>query len=155
AAGMNPKEAQLRAKFLALAQDRLRRMGELVTRLSNEAEQDEALRQLGRELHTLKGEAHVLEFFPIATLAHVTEDVLRHFRSDSEQVSELLFRGFDALFLCVHSATSGNEDSSAVTGATEAALREWLSGRAEPKEPAAANAQAGSAPREAKAPPAK
>jgi two-component system, chemotaxis family, sensor kinase CheA len=143
---MNPKEAQLRAKFLAQAGDRLRRMGELMARLSDASEQDEALRQLGRELHTLKGEAHVLEFSPIARLAHVTEDVLRHFRSDPEQVSELLFRGFDALFLCVHSATSGNDDSSAATGSTEAALRQWLEGRVEPKE----IAQAGNATRTAR-----
>jgi two-component system, chemotaxis family, sensor kinase CheA len=134
---MNPKEAQLRAKFLALAQDRLRRMGELVTRLSDVHEQDETLRQLGRELHTFKGEARVLDFTTIATLAHVTEDVLRHFQSDPEEVAELLFRGFDALFLCVHSSASGSDDSSEVTDATRVALREWLEARGERKEPAA------------------
>ncbi len=152
---MNPREAQLRAKFLALARDRLRRMGELVPRLSDAGERDEALRQLGRELHTLKGEARVLEFFPIATLSHVTEDVLRHFRSEPEQVSELLFRGFDALFLCVHGATNGGDDTSDVTSTTEAALRAWLEGRAEPKENAPAAVQPSTAAREVKlAPPA-
>jgi len=147
---MNPREAQLRAKFLALARDRLRRMGELVPRLSNVAERDEALRQLGRELHTLKGEARVLEFFPIATLSHVTEDVLRHFRTEPEQVSELLFRGFDALFLCVHSAANGGEDTSDATTSTEAALRAWLEGRGEPKENVPADVQPAAATREIK-----
>jgi two-component system, chemotaxis family, sensor kinase CheA len=129
---MNPKEAQLRAKFLALAQDRLRRMSEHVTRLSDVDERDESLRELGRELHTFKGEARVLEFTPIATLAHVTEDVLRHFPSDPEQVAELLFRGFDALFLCVHGAASGSSDAADATKDTESALREWLEGRTVP-----------------------
>ena len=90
---MNPKEAQLRAKFLALARDCLRRMGELVARLSDVDEQDETVRQLGRELHTFKGEAHLLDFSALATLAHVTEDVLRHFRSDSRTSSRATLSG--------------------------------------------------------------
>ncbi len=125
---MNPKEAQLRAKFLALGRDRLQRMGELVPRLTDPGQQDEALRQLGRELHTLKGEAHLLGLTPLGKLAHVSEDVLRHYRAHPDEVSELLFYGIDALFLCVQTISSGG-DGALEASSTEATLREWLEGR--------------------------
>lgn len=86
-------------KFRDATRDHLRRMNELLMRLEEDPAKADAVTELMREIHTLKGESRMMGFGDISALSHAIEDLLRAqqdagFRELSA-VTDLLFRAFD------------------------------------------------------------
>lgn len=95
----------LLAKFFASAIGRLNGMGELISAIGSDRTA-EIIRTLGRDLHTLKGEARLLGVACIEQLAHDTEDgLLGHQRAGclGPSTQDLLFEAVDTIFACVQS----------------------------------------------------
>ena len=65
-------------KFRDATRDHLRRMNGLLLRLEAKPSDSDAVVELMREIHTLKGEARMMGAASMADLAHATEDLLRH-----------------------------------------------------------------------------
>jgi chemotaxis protein histidine kinase CheA len=99
------------AKFRGTTQERVARANDAFSRLED-GEGDEATADLlMRELHTLKGESHIMGFVEVSDIAHLTEDILmwargREFRIDAGVV-DLVYLGLD--LIQAHVAREGDE----------------------------------------------
>jgi two-component system chemotaxis sensor kinase CheA len=108
----------LLARFFTSAVERLNGMGELVSAIGGDRTA-EVMRTLGRDLHTLKGEARLLGVAVVEQLAHDAEDaLLGHQRGGclGPGTQELLFEAIDTIFVCVQSLAGQKPiDDEAVT----------------------------------------
>jgi two-component system chemotaxis sensor kinase CheA len=91
----------LLAKFRALTYERLERLTGAVLELERDPSAADTGGVLMREVHTLKGEARLMGFVEVNTVAHRTEDVLirvreRGFRFEEGEV-DLVLRAFDLI----------------------------------------------------------
>lgn len=122
-AGNDDPRTRLLGKFRAIALERLARLnaafGELEQGDGNQATAD----SLMREIHTLKGESHMMGFPAMNEVAHRTEDLLtwsrRHDFVVDGAISDLVYQGFDLLL--AYAADDADEDElerrkSAFTG---------------------------------------
>lgn len=95
---MGRREA-LVEKFRAVTAERLVRLNRALTILERDPDDESTLTELTRELHTLKGEAKLLGFTAIGSLAHKLEEIAPVAQRDSFSAEtpamELLFAGFD------------------------------------------------------------
>jgi len=112
--------------FVAEARERLQRLADLVPAL---ARGPEALVEIKRELHTLKGAGRMMAIAPFAELCHATEEVVL---SRPPALPDLLLAAHDALAAMVESV----EDGAPVESATEL-LAEFERGRGPGAAPAA------------------
>lgn len=88
-------------KFRSISAGRLERLNLALLELEKDPGQTEAAEEALREIHTLKGEAKLLGFAVVSTLAHKTEELLvfaqdRGFRVASE-VFDTILAGFDGM----------------------------------------------------------
>jgi two-component system chemotaxis sensor kinase CheA len=106
-------EAALRL-FFTEAEEGLQAMEHSLVRLEVHPDDDEAVAELFRAVHTLKGNASSLGFAPLAELAHGMEDVLERLRKRTLEVSPdlvtLLLRAVDGLGRLVPAAALRSED---------------------------------------------
>ena len=101
---MNDTEALRRSlldKFRGLTQERLVRMNNAWLALEERPDNAPLVAELMREVHTVKGEAKMMGFPAISTVAHRSEDLLLWARSRQfnvpKDVSRLLLAGFDLI----------------------------------------------------------
>jgi len=91
--------------FLEEAGDRLERMGELLEIID---EDSEAVVQVRRELHALKGASRMMGFGEMASLCHAAEDLLD---SPGAGVRSLLEASFEQLTALAESLASGRDQN--------------------------------------------
>ncbi len=88
-------------RFLEESEDRMRGMEESLVSLEERPKDKEVLNGIFRNMHRLKGDAHVLDLIPISEFAHTLEDLLERIRGEhlpvSSHVVTMLFRGMDVL----------------------------------------------------------
>ncbi len=92
---------ELAAIFLEEALDLIESTAEILQRWSEQPENQELLRLLQRDLHTLKGGARLADIPPIGDLAHELETLFEgltgHRLAVNDELSDLLFRCHDRL----------------------------------------------------------
>ncbi len=84
--------------FRAKATDRLERLGQGIVALEQNPDQETLVRDLMREAHTLKGEAGMMGFPHVRTLAHALEDFLTAAQDQEFKLSAELH---DLVFECL------------------------------------------------------
>jgi len=76
--------------FRAEAEERLRNMGEGLMALENEPGNEDLIKKLFREAHTLKGSAGMMGFVAIKELSHRSEDILTSVQKGQVKVGKAL-----------------------------------------------------------------
>jgi chemotaxis protein histidine kinase CheA len=97
-------------RFLATASERLTQMGEVLSTLRTAPDINDVVKRIGRDLHTLKGEARLLGLPEIERVAHASEDMLfSHHRAMAitELTEQLLYEAIDTIFTCVQARGEG------------------------------------------------
>lgn len=88
-------------KFRSVGLERLERMNDLLILLEREPNDAEALDEILREIHTLKGEAKMMGFADVNLVAHQAENILLQFTDNGQITStaplNLLFEGLDLM----------------------------------------------------------
>lgn len=112
--------ARLLGKFRIIARERVTRMNAAFSALEQQQGDDSTADLLMREIHTLKGEAHMMGLLPMHEIAHQTEDLLTWARDIgfelSAQGSDLIYQGFDLLL--GHVDADGDDEALAGKRAT-------------------------------------
>ena len=93
--------ADLVEKFRSVALDRVEKMNLVLVGLEREAGDEEAIEEISREIHTLKGEAKMMGFADVNLVSHLTEHLILdaaagNFAIEKVQM-DLIFEGFDIL----------------------------------------------------------
>lgn len=132
---MTPPRDALVERFRATLQARVRNLRALFDVLELMPSDEEALRQVRGELHTLKGEARMLGLLPMANLAHALEDQLR---SGHQADMPRLIAAVDAI-------NEALEDDASEAAAGERLLR-WQRELAAPAAESASATQSTTAP---------
>jgi chemotaxis protein histidine kinase CheA len=102
-------------QFQALASERLKKISTFVVELEETQGEADSMVELARELHTLKGEARLLELAPIARMAHGMEDVLEVAKSAAgNDAWDLVLQGADLCLELVRRAPDFGEAESEV-----------------------------------------
>ena len=83
----------VRALFAQEAEGRLANLGQLLLRLEDSAEDDEIVRSVFRELHTLKGSSAVAGLVEVSRAAHELEEVVEQLRSGQRTATPELIDG--------------------------------------------------------------
>ena len=130
---MDDELVELVPVFVAEARERLQRLADLVPAL---ARGPEALIEIKRELHTLKGAGRMMAISPFAELCHAAEEVVLSRPAD---LARLLLAAHDALATMVESVEAGEP----VAPATEL-LAEFERGGAAGSAPAQSGPQSAS-----------
>lgn len=110
--------SQYRDLFVSEARRHLAATGELIVRLEDNLGDREAVDEIFRHAHSLKGMAATMQFDAIATLAHRMEDLLGKVRSNefpfSSDIADLLLEGSDLLSAMVaHIENASDEQPDA------------------------------------------
>ncbi len=114
------------ARFLATASDRLTQMGEVLSTLRSAADVGDVVKRIGRDLHTLKGEARLLGLPEIERVAHASEDMLfshHHSKQITELTEQLLYEAIDTIFTSVQARGEGSEVNASEIDAVVNRLR--------------------------------
>lgn len=103
AAKIEARRARLLERFRTLSHERLERLNRTLVALENRSADrpsadPESAEETSRELHTLKGEAKLLGFTTLSTLAHATEDFFERLRGVRFQVDKPSFDAVLAAF---------------------------------------------------------
>lgn len=101
---------EMREVFAIEAEELLQNIGANLERLGNNANDREALMEIRRNAHTLKGSAGILGFKPISQLAHHVEDLLDYLSENefegNRNVFQILLSSNDCLNSLVHDGES-------------------------------------------------
>lgn len=122
---LEPHQRKRLEAFRGIAEDRLTRLNLLWVQLEQGLGDPEALRELARELHTLKGEAALMGLPQVAALVHGLEELLRpHFAGApvDPAVGDQLLRGLDLVGEAISAAAS--ETVQGTTGTPSATAEE-------------------------------
>ena len=135
--------------FRAKATDRLERLGQGIVALEQNPDQETLVRDLMREAHTLKGEAGMMGFPHVRTLAHALEDFLtvardREFKLSAE-LHDLVFECLDRIAVQARS-TEEDEGTAAAVESFAHKLRSAAHGEAMEEEAVAEPAEDTSRP---------
>ncbi|NOZ58190.1 MAG: chemotaxis protein CheA [Euryarchaeota archaeon] len=87
------------AMFLEEAEEHLQNLGRLLVELEAEPDRGEALQEVFRSVHTLKGLASTMGLEKIATLTHRLENLVEEMKREGikQELMDLLFEGVDLL----------------------------------------------------------
>lgn len=120
------RDALLRT-FLAEAEDSLAVMEDRLLALEEDPTTPDALAEIFRVVHTLKGNAGIFGFEGVTALSHALEDTLEPLRSRRVQVTPelvgLLLEALDALRRLLNDAVAGKSSGADADPALMAALR--------------------------------
>ncbi|MFT3924646.1 MAG: response regulator [Myxococcales bacterium] len=98
---MSQARAQMRARFLVRASERLGALGNVLLALESRPTDNGLADELMREIHTLKGEAKLMQLAEINAVAHETEEVIlaAHAAGFGQSLwsIEYILKGFDAM----------------------------------------------------------
>ena len=130
-------------KFRAVALERLERMNALLVNLERSPDDPEAVEEILREIHTLKGEAKMMGFADVNLVAHQTEHLLldeptgAHI-TQPERV-ELIFEGLDLMRALMTKSAGSTTQSLDLSGFVDRVnhLRDGAPTKVNPHDPAA------------------
>ena len=112
--------------FVQESEERITELNNALLELESDPDDDDAIEQLFRTAHTLKGNCGALGFTTASSLAHAIEDLLESVRDGSVQVDadtmDLLFEAVDLLETILEQVGS-EEETSVDPGETVRALR--------------------------------
>lgn len=107
----------LTEKFLAITAERLIKLNNFFMELEEHPNNEALVRDLMREVHTLKGEAKMMGFNAINSVAHRTEDLLLQARAvgfqHSKALGQLILQGFDLVGGMLDTSSSAQHDGLA------------------------------------------
>ena len=122
-----------RAAFVAEAEDGITDLNNALLALETDPDDGEAIDDVFRVAHTLKGNAAAMGYDGVSELAHALEDLLDDVRTDDLEVTpelmDLLFEGVDTVEAMIGEIADGGEVSTDA-GGIERRLREWETGDA-------------------------
>ncbi|MDR2900806.1 MAG: Hpt domain-containing protein, partial [Treponema sp.] len=148
---LDPNNEELLKDFFAEAQMQVQTLEQNILVLENESGNRDAVDEIFRAAHTLKGGAATVEMGELAHFTHIVEDVLDAIRSDTltvnEDIVDILLAAIDIIKAMLEQRMEGavyQEDTSAI----EARLHGLLGGggKAAPKAKAPAPKMPAAAP---------
>src|SRR5476651_2528800 len=93
--------SQYRGLFISESRRHLEVFNDLIVQIENHTNDQNAIHELFRHAHSLKGMAATMQFNRIAELAHKMEDLLSRVRNDefafSSDTADILLEGSDLL----------------------------------------------------------
>ncbi|NEP41782.1 MAG: hybrid sensor histidine kinase/response regulator, partial [Okeania sp. SIO2H7] len=105
------EDAELREVFKIASEEHLQKLDEGFLHLEKHPDDSAKLEELLREAHSLKGDAGMLGAKDVSTLAHQVEHLLNALQRGEEEMSQdlsdRLFQGLDALNKLVREAVTG------------------------------------------------
>ncbi len=81
---MSSRQQALRERYRGRAQERIRKLLNGLAALEEGQRTEASLRDLGRELHTLKGDSSVIGLVAVSEIAHLAEEVLLRLRPEDD-----------------------------------------------------------------------
>ncbi len=118
--------------FFAEAQEHLQALNDGLLALEQNPDDQDAINLVFRAAHTIKGMAATMGFNTTTMLTHNLENVLDNMRSGalqlSPQLSDLLFKGVDALESILGHAQAGTEPAEESIANLLAELNSWTAG---------------------------
>ncbi|GAB1486542.1 chemotaxis protein CheA [Aminivibrio sp.] len=128
--------SQYLGPFLDEAGDNLKHLDDLILVIEKDPANGEAIAEIFRSAHTLKGMSATMGFEKMATLTHSMEDMLDAVRRGKYTLGpkdiDLLFRSLDTLQIMVDSIREGESDSSVDIGDLAVLLRSAASRESTP-----------------------
>jgi len=105
------ERSELLAVFLAESEENLATLEQLLVTIESSAQNEEAIHEIFRAAHTLKGNAACLGFDSVAAIAHGMEDLLDAMRTQeldpTPRIITLLLDGADAIKSTIPQALAG------------------------------------------------
>lgn len=128
---LDPNNEELLKDFFSEAQMMVDTLEQNILVLENDPSNADAVDEIFRAAHTLKGSASTVQMEELASFTHIVEDVLDEIRGSSitvdEAVVDILLASIDVIKAMIDARTAGEvygEDTSAIEGS----LRQLLSG---------------------------
>ncbi len=122
--------------FVSESKDHMDALNNALVKLEKDTSDKEAINEIFRSMHTLKGNAKSMGFEKIGKLAHTIEDELDEIRQgDSEvhpDVVDILFESLDILEELIEKVGSGGEEDLEITEVLDK-LTKFKTGKAEAK----------------------
>lgn len=107
------EKKDLIAIFKVETDEHLTKLDKGLVELEKHPENTELVRELNREVHTLKGAARVFGFFEIQDIAHRIEDIFEKVAQEraafSSPIAERIFRGLDAIRTILEKIVGGEK----------------------------------------------
>ena len=158
---LDPNNEELLKDFFAEAQMQVDTLEQNILVLENDGGNKEAVDEIFRAAHTLKGGSATVEFMELSHFTHLVEDVLDAIRSNklavNEDVVDTLLSAIDVIKAMLEQRMNGavyQENTSEIEGKLHALLPEGSSkvkkGAAPPPKPAVVAAPVAAAPPQAK-----
>ena len=126
---LDPNNEELLKDFFSEAQMQVDTLEQNVLVLENEGANKDAVDEIFRAVHTLKGGSATVEFMELSKFAHIVEDVFDAIRSDqlavNENVVDILFQAIDVIKAMLEERMSGavyGDDTSQLEGKLHALL---------------------------------
>ncbi len=108
-----PGLSKYMSAFIEDCTEYVRKIGDGLLVLEKDPDDSEALNEIFRLTHTIKGTARILEVQPVAELAHATEEVIDALKEKkitcSKNLSDILFNGIDTITDMIGALASGQE----------------------------------------------
>jgi two-component system chemotaxis sensor kinase CheA len=146
---LDPSNEELLKDFFSEAQMQVDTLEQNVLVLESGGANKDAVDEIFRAVHTLKGGSATVEFMELSHFAHIVEDVFDAIRSDqlavSENVVDILFQAIDVIKAMLEQRMNGSvyqEDTSKIETDLKALLPEGASSKKGAKAPAKAPAPA-------------
>jgi len=158
---LDPNNEELLKDFFSEAQMQVDTLEQNVLVLENEGANKDAVDEIFRAVHTLKGGSATVEMMELSHFAHIVEDVFDAIRSNqitvNEDVVDTLFQAIDIIKAMLDKRMSGavyEDDTSAIENKLHVLLPETSNRKTAAKPPAGARPVLSSAPAPAPAAPA-
>src|SRR5215510_13800648 len=133
---LDPNNEELLKDFFAEAQMQVDTLEQNVLVLENDGANKDAVDEIFRAAHTLKGGSATVEMMELSHFTHLVEDVLDAIRSDqlgiSEDLVDTLLSGIDVIKAMLEQRMNGavyGEDISEVEGKLHAFIPEGARGK--------------------------
>ncbi|MCP4105391.1 MAG: hybrid sensor histidine kinase/response regulator [Desulfobacteraceae bacterium] len=106
-------KAKFLARFIDEAKEHINKLNDGLLVLNKNPNDSETLNAVFRSAHTIKGSSRMMKLIPISEVAHKLEDTLDAFRQNkiqySKELSDLLFKGIDAIEGMLDRVSAGDE----------------------------------------------
>jgi two-component system chemotaxis sensor kinase CheA len=137
---LDPNNEELLKDFFSEAQMQVDTLEQNILIIENEGANKDAVDEIFRAAHTLKGGSATVEFMELSHFTHMVEDVLDAIRSDQLQVKEevvdTLLTAIDVIKAMLEQRMNGSvyrENASAIEGKLEALIPKGKKGEVAPK----------------------
>lgn len=140
---LDPNNEELLKDFFAEAEQQVDTLESNVLVIENDPSNREAVDEIFRAAHTLKGGSATVEMTEISTFTHKVEDMLDEIRSDrlkiTEPIVDVLFKSIDVIKAMLEARAGGGvyqEDISSLESSIHSYIPDKSSAKAKPSKPA-------------------